>query len=494
MPENSSPKRPKLAWEPPFIQPHRVGEINKFGRHRPREARVASVFGVDVELLKKNYGSPLFVTSEERLRANVRRIKKAFAVRWGNTCHGWSYKTNYISAVCNILHQEGSLAEVVSAFEYEKARALGVPGEMIIFNGPNKSRAILERAVAEGAQIHLDHLDELNLVEAVAAAQGRKARVALRLNFDTGYSEPWSRFGFNLESGQARQAAKLAAASPHLQLCGLHSHLGTFILEPRAYCEQVKIMCKFMREIESSEDVQIDVIDIGGGLPSMNALQSIYLPPEQVVPSINEYAEVICGTLIEETRYRSHTNRGLPKLVFESGRAVVDDAQVLITSVVGTKRLPDGRAAAVLDAGTNLLFTAYWYNHKVETTGEARGALADTVLFGPLCMNIDVVRHSVQLPPLRAGDSLVVSPVGAYNNSQWMQFIEYRPNVVLVHEDGDVSVIRAAEDLSVMMAQDRLPEHLATPFAPVRSAGCNHFDAAAETQVKTLRPFRICRG
>ena len=204
MPENSSPKRPKLAWEPPFIQPHRVGEINKFGRHRSREARVASVFGVDVELLKKNYGSPLFVTSEERLRANVRRIKKAFAVRWGNTCHGWSYKTNYISAVCNILHQEGSLAEVVSAFEYEKARALGVPGEMIIFNGPNKSRAILERAVAEGAQIHLDHLDELNLVEAVAAAQGRKARVALRLNFDTGYSEPWSRFGFNLESGQAR--------------------------------------------------------------------------------------------------------------------------------------------------------------------------------------------------------------------------------------------------------------------------------------------------
>ncbi|HMW91645.1 MAG TPA: alanine racemase, partial [Candidatus Obscuribacter sp.] len=363
MPENSSPKRPKLAWEPPFIQPHRVGEINKFGRHRPREARVASVFGVDVELLKKNYGSPLFVTSEERLRANVRRIKKAFAVRWGNTCHGWSYKTNYISAVCNILHQEGSLAEVVSAFEYEKARALGVPGEMIIFNGPNKSRAILERAVAEGAQIHLDHLDELNLVEAVAAAQGRKARVALRLNFDTGYSEPWSRFGFNLESGQARQAAKLAAASPQLRLCGLHSHLGTFILEPRAYGEQVKIMCKFMREIESSEDVQIDVIDIGGGLPSMNALQSIYLPPEQVVPSINEYAEVICGTLIEETRYRSHTNRGLPKLVFESGRAVVDDAQVLITSVVGTKRLPDGRAAAVLDAGTNLLFTAYWYNH-----------------------------------------------------------------------------------------------------------------------------------
>ncbi|HNB24869.1 MAG TPA: hypothetical protein PKZ32_20780, partial [Candidatus Melainabacteria bacterium] len=59
----------------------------------------------------------------------------------------------------------------------------------------------------------------------------------------------------------------------------------------------------------------------------------------------------------------------------------------------------------------------------------------------------------------------VVHKVGAYNMTQWMQFIEYRPNVVLVHENGDCSVIRMAEDLSVMMQQDRLPEHLSMPFA-----------------------------
>lgn len=454
----------KIPWEAPFIQPHRVGEINKFGRHRAREANRATVFGVDVEDLKKTYGSPLFVTSEERIRGNIRRIKKSFDTRWGDVVHGWSYKTNYLGAVCNILHQEGSLAEVVSRFEYEKARQLGVPGDKIIFNGPNKDRAILERAVGEGAQIHLDHLDELLLVESVAEAQGKRARVALRLNFDTGYTEPWSRFGFNLESGQASQAARLAAGSRHLELMGLHSHIGTFILEPRAYAEQVRIMCRFMRELESSHDVNIQVIDVGGGLPSLNALQSMYLPPEQVVPSLEEFAEAICGTLSEETRYRSHTKRPLPRLIFESGRAVVDDAQVLITSVVGTKRLPDGRPSAILDAGTNLLFTAYWYNHKVETTAPARGLAVDTVLYGPLCMNIDVVRHSVQLPPLACGDSLVVSPVGAYNNTQWMQFIEYRPNIVLVHEDGEVSVIRAAEDLSVMTQQEIIPAHLRQSF------------------------------
>ena len=267
--------------------------------------------------------------------------------------------------------------------------------------------------------------------------------MALRINFETGYTEPWSRFGFNLESGQAHQAARLIASRPNFHLAGLHSHIGTFILEPKAYGEQIQIMCKFMRDLECThENVSIDSIDIGGGFPSKNALQSMYLPPEQSVPSINEYAETICSNLFRETEYRRQTGRPLPALIFESGRAIVDDAQVLLTSVVGTKRLPDGRRAYVLDAGTNLLFTAYWYNHQVNVTKPAEGPNHDSVLYGPLCMNIDVVRNNIQLPTLSVGDPLVVSPVGAYNNTQWMQFIEYRPNVVLVHEDGECSVIR----------------------------------------------------
>ncbi len=459
----------KLLWEPPFIQPHRLGEINKFGRMKARDNYVEHVFGVPVTLLKEEFGSPCFVTSETHFRNNLQNLKKAFERRYGDVIHGWSYKTNYISAMCNIAHQEGCYAEVVSAFEYEKARHLGVPGEKIIFNGPNKGKAILERAINDGAHIHLDHLDELNLVDEIASRLNKIVNVSLRLNFDTGYTEPWSRFGFNIESGQARQAARLLGASKNLNLTGLHSHIGTFILEPKAYVQQVKIMCKFMREIEAQDDIEIDTIDIGGGLPSKNALQSIYLPPEQVIPPLSEYADAICNTLIEETNYRSQLGRKKPTLIFESGRAAVDDTQALITSVVGTKRLPDGRRAAILDAGTNLLFTAYWYNHQVQMTRPADGPLADTALYGPLCMNIDVVRSSIQLPPLEYGDTLVINPVGAYNNTQWMQFIEYRPNVVLVHEDNTYSVIREREDLQVMCQQDRLPQHLVKSFIDAES-------------------------
>jgi len=449
----------RRGWEPPYITPHRH-DNSKFGRRAARDNCWEQIDGVDVEYLMSRYGSPLFIASERRLRENVRRVRGAFERHYRPVVHGWSYKTNYTSAICRILHQEGSWAEVVSAFEYEKARSLGVPGNRIIFNGPNKPRAILERAIAEGARLHVDHLDELELIERIARERGEVVPVTLRLNFNTGYTDPWSRFGFNLESGQAHSAATRVKRSAHLKLTGLHSHIGTFILETRAYAEQVRLMCAFMKAVEADGECVIDTIDIGGGLPSRNALQGIYLPPEQAVPAVEEYGAAVCSALEECLADRVGPH---PTLFIESGRAVVDDAISLASTVVGTKRLPDGRAAAILDAGINSMLTALWYHHPVKLTKPKAGDPADTVLYGPMCMNIDVMRHTVQLPPLSAGDCLVFNPVGAYNNTQWLQFIEYRPAVVLIHQDGEHSVIREAETLADMNRHDRLPSHLQSP-------------------------------
>ncbi|MCK5336963.1 MAG: alanine racemase, partial [Gammaproteobacteria bacterium] len=326
------------------------------------------------------------------------------------------------------------------------------------------TRAILERAINEGARIHIDHLDELYLIEEIANTLNKDVDVTIRLNFDTGYTEQWSRFGFNIESGQALDAAWRIHSSPHLQLTGLHSHIGTFVIEPLAYQVQVKIMCEFMDEVESKVGCTIQYIDIGGGFASMNSLQGIYLPPEQVVPSIEQYAEAICDTLLELTHDRENRGCGRPLLILETGRAVVDDAEVLISTVVANKHLPDGRRATILDAGVNHLFTAFWYNHDVSPTRHLPGRPEETVLYGPLCMNIDVMRESIMLPPLNIDDTLVFSPVGAYNNTQWLQFIEYRPNVVMVQETGEVSVVRTAENLEIVTQQEQLPDVLQNPF------------------------------
>lgn len=454
----------KKTWQKPVITLHRVGLSNKFGSVRFQHF-IGDVEGVPIADLVKAHGSPLFVFSEQRLRENVRRMRRAFAARYPQVRLGWSYKTNYLDAVCAVMHQEGSWAEVVSEFEYGKARKLGVPGDRIIFNGPHKTREALKRAVMEGAIINIDHLDELYLLESVAQVANRRVPVGLRLNFDTGFAEVWSRFGFNLESGQAMDAARRIGASAHLKLVGLHAHLGTFILDPRAYTASARIMASFMDQVEAETGCEIGFLDLGGGFASLNALQGIYLPPEQVTPTPEQYAEAICPALLAATQEREARGKRRPVLILETGRALVDSAEVLVATVTANKRLPDGRRAAILDAGVNVLFTAFWYNHAVAPTRPLEGLAEDTVLYGPLCMNIDVVRYSVTLPPLDVGERLVISNVGAYNNTQWLQFIEMRPAIVMVGLTGDVQVIREPESMENLTALERLPVHLSDSLA-----------------------------
>ena len=127
---------------------------------------------------------------------------------------------------------------------------------------------------------------------------------------------------------------------------------------------------------------------------------------------------------------------------------------------MGNKRLVDGRRAVVLDAGVNILPTAWWYRHDVHPAQRIHGTAEPTVFFGPLCMNIDVIRDKIMFPPLRAGDRVVIGHVGAYNVTQWMQFISARPNVVLVSPSGSHEIIRHAESVDTLLQQEAMPAWL----------------------------------
>jgi diaminopimelate decarboxylase len=285
--------------------------------------------------------------------------------------------------------------------------------------------------------------------------------VGLRLNLDAGIYPQWSRFGFNLESGQALEAVKRIVNGRKLSINGLHCHIGTFILDPAAYAKQVTKMVAFAYELQDNFRLSIEYLDIGGGFPSRNRLKGVYLPVDIAVPSIDTYAEQVT-----EAVTRSLRPGDFPKLILESGRALVDDAGCLITTVVAAKRLPDGTRAYVADAGVNLLPTCYWYNFNIELDREVQGLNENSVIYGPLCMYIDVLSETASLPPLQRGTRLILSPVGAYNNTQWNQFITYRPNVVLIGEHGEVDVIREAEDLTDISRREKLPVRLKGKATP----------------------------
>ncbi|MBF0408660.1 MAG: diaminopimelate decarboxylase [Candidatus Riflebacteria bacterium] len=444
----------KREYQKPRILVHTEGFMNKFG---PASGSYKdSIDGVKVSALTRDFGSPLFVFSEKTIREKYRKTIGEFSHKYPQVQFSWSYKTNYLDAICQIFHQEGSWAEVVSHFEYEKAIRLGVPGEKIIFNGPYKPYEALKFAVQRKSKINVDNMEEIFNMEKLANELQKPIDLGLRVNLDAGIYPAWTRFGFNLENQAAFSAITKIHSTGKLKLKGLHCHIGTFILEPKAYKTTVQKLALFSKKLKDELGIKIEYIDIGGGFPSSNTLHTQYLPGSQVNPPIEKFAEVIC----EELLARTDCFASPPQLILETGRALIDEAGYLVSTVVGSKRLTDGSPSLILDAGINLLFTSTWYKHNIIPTQPHSEFLENITLFGPLCMNIDIVRPSIQFPALSPGQQVLIHPVGAYNVTQWMQFIQYRPAVVLIDENEKVHQIRAKEDLEYITMLESVPGHL----------------------------------
>lgn len=447
----------KATYERPVILRLNSGMMNKFGT-KTEFTPVTHIDGNAVSDLIAEFGSPLFVISEKTIRQTYRDAKRAFTTRYPKVQFAWSYKTNYISAVCNVFHQEGSWAEVVSGFEYKKALQNGVKGDKIIFNGPDKTTEDLLLAINNGSLIHIDHLDELYQLKELATGKKKKPKVAIRVNMDTGVYPMWDRFGFNYENGDAWDAINKIMLNGGMELVGLHCHIGTFMLAPGAYGIAAAKLSELALSIKKKYKVAVRYIDMGGGFASRNTLKGSYLKGMDLSPTFDQYAEAISSSILNA----GFTESDLPLLILETGRALIDDAGYLLGSVISNKRLADGRRATILDFGVNILFTSFWYDHKISPAQLFGQHNEDTVMYGPLCMNIDVIRENVSFPPLKKDDQVVVHSVGAYNMTQWMQFIAMRPAVVLIDLKGKVHQIRKKETIETIQANELMPAYLKT--------------------------------
>lgn len=454
-PSETVEEEEKELYEKPCITRHSVGLMNKFGR-TSASVPFSKFESAEIKDMVREYGSPLFIVSEPVLRRKYKDMYRAFSLRYPRVAIAYSYKTNYLSGICSILHSEGAWAEVVSGFEYTIALNLGVSPDKIIFNGPYKKEEELLRAVELGSIINADSLDELSMLEEIAKKLGRILDIGIRVNMELNYP-PWDRFGFNFESGQAFDAAKKAVASGHLNIAGIHVHLGTYIIDTQAYTRMAENLSHLCKELQEKLNLKIKYMDVGGGFASRNVLHSQWMPADHICPTFEEYAEAICPELIEGPFEASE----MPLLILEPGRAIVDESVHLISTVVSSKRLTNGVKGLVIDAGVNLLPTAYWYRHEIRPVEETDEPLEEVNVYGPLCMQIDIIRMGVTLPSLKKGDLIAIKNVGAYNFSQSMQFIQPRPAVILVNE-GKVEILRLPETFDYIKHLERIPERLKT--------------------------------
>ncbi len=445
----------KIPFEPPLIKKIEAGVPNKFGLKSTLKA-ITNIDGVAVSDLIAKYGSPLYVLSEQTIRETFREAKRAFDTRYPKVQFAWSYKTNYMNAVCRVFHQEGSWAEVVSGMEYDKALQNGVKGSQIIFNGPSKTKEDLVKAIDNDSLIHIDHFDELFLLLELAQSSAKKPKVAIRVNMDTGIYPKWDRFGFNYENGEAWEALNRIMLSQKLELVGLHTHIGTYIMTASAYKVAASKLADLAYNVERKFKHNIRYIDMGGGFASKNTLKGAYYSAADTTPSFEEYAEAISSAIIS-----SNINPDkLPVLILETGRALIDDAGYLLGTVIGNKRLSDGRRSLIVDVGVNLLFTSFWYEHEIHPAQNTTQFTEDTTIYGPLCMNIDVLRAAIDFPVLKSGDQFVIKRIGAYNMTQWMQFIHNRPAIVMIDEKGGSHLIREQETLETIQQNEQIPDYL----------------------------------
>ena len=445
----------KLRYERPVINRVVSGLPDKFGAKFRVEPRT-EIDGHAVSDLLKEHGSPLYLISEDTIRKTTRDLYQAFSVRYPRVQLSWSYKTNYLDAVCRIFHQEGSWAEVVSWFEYEKALNNGVDPKKIIFNGPGKSEQELEKAITGGSLIHIDHFDELYLIIKLSRRLPEKAKVAIRVNMDTGIYPHWERFGFNYENGEAWNAINRIMNSEGLELVGLHTHIGTYIMSASAYAVAAGKLADLAVRTDRKFNHKVKYIDMGGGFATSNTLKGAYLPGSDTCPTFDDYAEAITGALLSSELRPEE----LPLLILETGRALIDDAGYLLGTVIANKRMASGRRGMIIDIGINHLFTSFWYEHTILPGIPVTSNSEDTQICGPLCMNIDIIRQAIRFPLRQPGDPVVIERIGAYNMTQWLQFINYRPRILLAGINGKTDIVRERETLETFLAQERVPERL----------------------------------
>lgn len=420
------------------------------------------VAGVSLPELASQFGSPLHVVHEARLRQNARRFVQAAARGPARVDVFYSFKTNPVPGVISTLKSEGFGAEVISHYELWLALKLGFPPERIVYNGPVKSDESLRLAIESGILLlNVNHREELERVVRVAREIGRRPRVGVRVTVGGGWS---GQFGSPVRDGVARRVFAEALASNALDVVGLHAHRGGMIKSEAEVVDFVSQALAFVDELRESLGISLQLLNLGGSLasPSVRGLSDKELrysrtflreitPPD---PSASLAIERHVAIMSE--RVAAHfESRSLPapRVLLEPGRSVTSDAQLLLTRVQSLK-LDSDRAYAILDAGINVAESCRSEYHQLLFAGSVAGReRKQYALAGPICTPGDTLSWGVSLPELRPGDTLAIMDAGAYFVPFSTSFSYPRPAIVSVRE-GDVSVFRRAETFDDIIALD----------------------------------------
>ena len=395
--------------------------------------------GVDLKEIARQVGTPFYCYSSDKLTRNFEAYRSALADMDSTVCY--SIKANPNLSVVAALARLGSGADVVSAGEMYVAIKAGIAADKIVFSGVGKTEAELNEAVRLGIlQINAESAAEVEMINRIAVAQGKKANLALRVNPDvdalthvkitTGTKE--NKFGVPWQ--EAHELYRKAAQMPGIRLVGIAVHIGSQLLDLEPFRLAFTKIASMVRALEA-DGITLQNIDLGGG---MGINYNVELPP-----TCEAYAQVVRETLGDLHKH----------IIVEPGRSIAGNAGILVTQVICSKSNGE-KNFIIVDAGMNDLVRPALYDawHTILPVHKQGVAPVIADIVGPICESGDVFAHERIIEPVQAGGLLAIMCAGAYGASM-SSIYNFRPLVpeVIVHGD-QFAVVRKRTSYEEMIS------------------------------------------
>ncbi|MGB3381668.1 MAG: diaminopimelate decarboxylase [Rhodanobacter sp.] len=408
--------------------------------------------GVDLQRLAERIPTPFHAYSASAIHQRIDALKTALADLDATIC--FAVKANPNLAILQLMAQAGVGADIVSVGELRRALNAGMPAERIVFSGVGKSADEIAGALNVGImRFNVESLDELHTLQRVANAQEVTARAAVRINPDvdaqthakisTGKSE--NKFGVSID--EARRWFAQRKSFDHVQLDGLHVHIGSQILSLDPFRLALQRVAAFWRELEQAGH-PVNSIDVGGGLGVC------YRAGVDRPVAAADYAGVIREAL---AGFRG-------RLLLEPGRYLVAEAGVLLTRVIRVKPGIE-RTFLVLDAAMNDLQRPSLYDawHDIVPVADEPRPMTTYDIVGPVCETGDTFARARELPECAAGDLLLIKATGAYGTSMASTYNSRPLAAEVLLQRGRYAVVRRRQHFEEMIAGEQPARNWKTP-------------------------------
>ena len=402
-----------------------------------------TIGGCDAVDLAHRFGTPLVVYDVQQIRNQIRAFKRVFEEN--SVDYAVSYASKAFSAIAmyQVVAAEGAHVDVVSGGELYTAIKAGFPMANVSFHGNNKSREELEMAIDHHVgTIMIDNFHEIELLADVLEEHDTHVDVMLRITpgisahtnkyIQTGQVD--SKFGFDLQSGQADEALAKVLENPRMQMKGLHAHIGSQIFELAGFEGVAKKLVEVAAHWQEKFNYQAAVINVGGGFGIRYVKDDTPLAPEEFVAAIIKAIK----TEIKET------NLAMPEIWIEPGRSIAGPAGYNLYTVGSRKDVPGLKPYVTVDGGMgdNIRPALYEAQYETVLANNPRAELVEHVrVAGKYCESGDILSQNQALPATKPGDVLATLDTGAYGYSMASNYNRNPRPAVVFAEKGTAQVV-----------------------------------------------------